>query len=120
MPGRGGYRRGAGRKAIWQDPETQTIRVPAALKEQLLDIGKGLDQGQEFYDGRTCSELRRIIQDWETKFQGNDSPDWQLVRQLLDEIQSVLSAAPIRGHRCRRFGHGHNSAAWELENAADD
>jgi hypothetical protein len=115
MHGRGGYRRGAGRKAIWQDQETQTIRVPAALKEQLLDIGKGLDQGQEFYDGRTCSELQKIVQNWETKCQGNDSPDWQLVRQLLDEIQTVLSTAPIRGHRCRKFRHGHDAAGCELK-----
>lgn len=119
MPGRGGCRRGAGRKSVWQDQETQTIRVPAALKEQLLDIGRGLDQGQEFYDGRTCSELQRIVQDWETKCQGNDSPDWQLVRQLLNEIQSVLSNAPVRGHRHRRCGHRHGSANCNLENTLD-
>lgn len=119
MPGRGGCRRGAGRKAIWQDQETLTIRVPAALKEQLLDIGKGLDQGQEFYDGRTCSELQSVIQAWEAQCQNHDSPDWHLVRQLIDEIQAVLSKRPIRARRCRRLGPGQEHASWALESAPD-
>jgi hypothetical protein len=119
MPGRGGLRRGAGRKAVWQDQETQTIRVPVALKEQLLDIGRGLDQGHEFYDGQTCAELQELIQTWESKSQENDSPEWQLVRQLLGEIQSVLSRRPVRTHRRRRLRHGHGSASWESEKALD-
>jgi hypothetical protein len=45
MPGRGELRRKAGRKAVWQDRETQRIRVPVAIKEQLLDIGTELDWG---------------------------------------------------------------------------
>lgn len=106
MPGRGGCRRGAGRKATWQDRETQTIRVPVALKEQLLDIGKELDQGEKFYDGQTCADLQALLQSWEAKCQGNDSPEWHLVHQLLSQIQAVLSRRPPRRHRCRRIGHG--------------
>ena len=110
MPGRGGYRRGAGRKAVWQDRETQTIRVPVALKDQLLDIGKGLDRGQEFYDGKTCTELREVIQTWEAKCQENDSPEWQRVRQLLDDIQTVLSKKPVRACHRKRSRHGCDSS----------
>jgi len=119
MPGRGGYRQGAGRRAVWQDPETQTIRVPVAIKDQLLDIGRGLDQGQEFYDGQTCSELRRDIQDWESKCQQNDSPEWQLVHQLLGEIQEVLLRRPVKARRCRRMRHGHGAASCESESVLD-
>lgn len=119
MAGRGGFRQGAGRKAVWQDPETQTIRVPVAIKDQLLDIGRGLDQGQEFYDGQTCTELQGVIQTWESNCQDNDSPEWQLVRQLLGEIQEVLSRRPVRARRCRRLRHGHGSISYESENALD-
>ncbi|NBD14576.1 MAG: hypothetical protein GVY04_00065 [Cyanobacteria bacterium] len=110
MPGRGGYRQGAGRKAVWQDRETQTIRVPVALKDQLLDIGRGLDRGQEFYDGKTCAELREVLQSWEAKCQENEeSPEWQPVRQLLDDIQGVLSKRPVRACQRKRARQGCNS-----------
>jgi hypothetical protein len=85
----------------------------------LLDIGRGLDRGQEFYDGQTCAELQGVIQTWESKCQGNDSPEWQLVRQLLGEIQSILSRRPVRARRRRRLGRGQGSASWESENFVD-
>jgi hypothetical protein len=120
MPGRGGTRRGAGRKALWQDRETQTIRVPVALKEQLLEIGRGLDRGQQFYNGGTCAELQEVIQTWEAKCQANESPEWQPVRQLLDEIKSVLLRRTVRTCRRERFGHGHCHGSWESEGSLDD
>ncbi len=114
MPGRGGYRRGAGRKAVWQDQETQTIRVPVALKDQLLDIGKEIDRGEEFYDGKTCAELRELLQTWEAKCQENEeSADAPQVRQLLDDIQAVLAKRPVKARRRRRFRHGCNAAGSE-------
>lgn len=119
MPGRGGYRQGAGRRAVWQDPETQTIRVPVAIKDQLLDIGRGLDQGQEFYDGQTCAELQGVIQTWESRCQENYSPEWQLVHQLLGEIQAVLSRRPVRARWRRRVRHGHDSTSCESEYPLD-
>jgi hypothetical protein len=120
MSGRGGFRRGAGRKAVWQDPETQTVRVPVAIKEQLLNIGRELDQGQELYDGQTCTELQGVIQAWESRCgEATDAPEWQLVRQLLGEIQAVLSRRPVRARRCRRLRHGHGSISGESENALD-
>lgn len=116
MSGRGGYRRGAGRKAVWQDQETQTIRVPVALKDQLLDIGKGLDGGQEFYDGKTCAELREVLQTWEAKCQEHEeSAEWQPVRQLLDDIQAVLAKRPVKARRRRRFRNGCNAVTCDQD-----
>jgi hypothetical protein len=43
---RGGHRQNAGRKAAWQNSETQVIRVPKILVPQLLKIAKDLDRGQ--------------------------------------------------------------------------
>ena len=44
--GRGGYRAKAGRKSSWQHPETQTIRVPKVLVNQLLQLARRLDNGE--------------------------------------------------------------------------
>lgn len=91
MNGRGGWRRGSGRKAGWRHGETQTIRVPVALKEQLLEIGRQLDEGEEIYDGDTYSELQAIVNKWQAKCDANapDSPEWQQVSQLLKEIREI-------------------------------
>lgn len=123
MNGRGGWRRGAGRKAGWRHGETQTIRVPVALKEQLLEIGRQLDEGEEIYDGDTYSEIYAIVNKWQAKCDANapDSPEWQQVSQLLKEIREVLSRESVNncgggcseeiGHHGRhhgaRMGHGH-------------
>jgi hypothetical protein len=103
MTGRGGWRRGAGRKSAWQSGETQTIRVPVALKEPLLEIGRHLDEGQEIYHGTTCSEIQAIVKEWHAKCQANDSPEWQLIQQLLTEIEEVLSRERFRAGRRSRF-----------------
>jgi len=123
MNGRGGWRRGAGRKAGWRHGETQTIRVPVALKEQLLEIGRQLDQGEEIYDGDTYSEIDAIVNKWQAKCDANspDSPEWQQVSELLKEIREVLLKESVsnRGggcseemghhgrHHSARMGHGH-------------
>lgn len=44
--GHGGAREGAGRKASWQHGETQTIRVPVALADQVLTYARQLDAGE--------------------------------------------------------------------------
>ena len=44
--GRGGQRDGAGRKSVWRNGETQTIRVPKVLADQILEIAKRLDSGE--------------------------------------------------------------------------
>lgn len=117
MTGRGGRRRGSGRKGAWQSGETQTIRVPVALKEPLLEIGRHLDEGQEIYHGRICTELENIVSHWQAKCQTNEGVEWQLVEELLAEIEEVLSQREFRPGRRARFNHrnGHNSCASEDE-----
>ena len=44
--GRGGYRVNAGRKSSWRHSETQTIRVPKVLVQQLVKLARQLDQGK--------------------------------------------------------------------------
>jgi hypothetical protein len=106
MSGRGGWRGGAGRKRAWQNGATQTIRVPIALKDQILDLSQQLDQGQAFFPKDLRLSLEEILADWEVKCQENNSAEWQPVRQLLAEIASVLAQETEcdRGHR---RGKGH-------------
>ncbi len=90
--GRGGYRQGAGRKAGWRQGQTQTIRVPRALKEQLLKISRQLDRGEDI-----CyppySALKTLIDKWQGMCETHppDAPQWQKVRQLISEIQNLLA-----------------------------
>lgn len=102
MPGRGGCRQGAGRKAAWEHGKTETIRVPVALKSTILDIGRELDQGEEIFSSSTCMELQRLVQEWEDKCQNNDAAEWQYVQQLLAEIKDILSRRKMRHRRRAR------------------
>jgi hypothetical protein len=91
--GRGGYRQGAGRKAEWRQGQTQIIRVPIALKEQLLKIGRQLDRGEDIYSP-TYSALKTLIDEWQEMCEAYppDAPQWQKVRQLIGEIQNLLAS----------------------------
>ncbi|MDJ0618816.1 MAG: hypothetical protein QNJ63_19090 [Calothrix sp. MO_192.B10] len=109
--GRGGYRRNAGRKAGWRHGETKTIRVPIALREELLEIGKQLDQG-EYICQATYSQLQAILNGWQGKCDAEpgESGEWQKVRQLIGEIQQLLSTEERGMDECPSeadFGHGY-------------
>ncbi|CCI17078.1 MAG: hypothetical protein ACKPI8_03885 [Microcystis panniformis] len=105
MSGRGGWRGGAGRKRAWQNGETQTIRVPIALKDQILDFSQQLDRGEAFSPRDLPLLLEEILAQWEVKCQENNSAEWQPVRQLLAEIEALLAQET----ECKR-GHGRSKA----------
>ena len=118
--GRGGYRRQAGRKAGWRHGTTQTIRVPIALREELLEIGRKLDRG-EYMCQRTYSELNVILSKWQAKCDAEpiESREWQKVRELLGEVQQLLSKEEAEtvtdwcGAREETFGYGHGRGRRE-------
>jgi hypothetical protein len=97
MRGRGGMRQGAGRKPMWENGETQTIRVPVALKDDLIHIGRELDQGQGVIMGKTYVKLEQIVSEWEAKCEQNEGQEWQNVRQFIEEIKEVLSQRKMKG-----------------------
>lgn len=97
MRGRGGMRQGAGRKPMWENGETQTIRVPVALKDDIINIGQELDRGNGVLMGKTCAKLEKIVSEWEAKCPGNEGEEWQNIRQLIGEIKEVLAERKIRG-----------------------
>lgn len=76
----------------WRHGETQTIRVPVALREQLLEIARLLDN-REFIRERTYSKLNTLLGEWQAKCDAESvsSTEWQKVRQLIDEIQELIS-----------------------------
>jgi hypothetical protein len=119
--GRGGVRQGAGRKSPWQSGETQTIRVPVGIKEELVAVGQQLDRGQGVIGGRLRREMAQLLQHWESQAAENDSPEWQPVRQLLAEIQEVLDSHTCgdrphggQGHHQRQFRHQHQGRCGKL------
>ncbi|QCS50187.1 hypothetical protein FEK30_12545 [Picosynechococcus sp. PCC 11901] len=103
MRGRGGMRPGAGRKSAWQSGATKTIRVPAAIEEELLTLGKHLDRGQAVLTGQTLKQLEDILVNYQAQCDTNPGEAWEPVRQLIAEIRTVLDRAPHRG----RGGMGH-------------
>ncbi len=90
---RGGYRKGAGRKANWRQGETKTIRVPVILEDQILDLAQKLDRGKCVGDCR-YSKLNHLLNSWETKcdLENANTSEWQKVRELIGEIRAVLSS----------------------------
>lgn len=105
MKGRGGFRQGAGRKPLWQNGETQTIRVPMALKDDLMSIGRELDQGRGVIMGKTCVQLENIVEQWEAKCEENQGEEWDNIRQLILEIKEVLAQRQNRGRMGNRHQH---------------
>ena len=45
---RGGKRENAGRKPIWKNKDTITIRVPKSIAPQVLELAHRLDSGEDF------------------------------------------------------------------------
>jgi hypothetical protein len=120
MRGRGGFRQGAGRKGMWEHGETQTIRVPVALKEELITIGQKLDQGEGIIFGQTRLQLEELISQWEAKCEVNQGEEWEQVRQLLTEIKAVFAQREMRGKmrgQCHKqqMRHGQNCNFQESE-----
>lgn len=78
---RGGRRKGAGRRSIWKNSATQSIRVPKVFAAQLLEIARRLDNG-EVLELVSSSEKNN-----NEKLESVSSPDEQLtitayIRQL--------------------------------------
>ncbi len=97
-------RQGAGRKSPWQNSETQTIRVPVAIKNELLDLGQQLDQGHGVIGGRLRRELEQLLDQWEAQSAelGDGEEEGEPVQQLLTEIRSLLA-----NHPCQAGQGGH-------------
>lgn len=60
MP-RGGKRQGAGRKPIWDNPETCVVRIPKVLSDKVLEIAHKLDRGEPL---ESVTELKQISLDF--------------------------------------------------------
>jgi hypothetical protein len=96
---RGGARPNAGRKSGWSTSDTQTIRVPKKLSEQLIEIAKKIDLGETIEVTSkpdiesTLSAIQSVVKKWLTE-SANYSPSpntrWDNARKLLKELESVL------------------------------
>jgi hypothetical protein len=115
-------RQGAGRKGMWQNGETQTIRVPVVLKEDLVTLGQQLDQGQGVIAGKSLKQLETVLARWQEQSHLHPEESWEPVRQLLGEIEAILAQGSCVGrgrqglgrhqhqHRCRFGGVATDSS----------
>lgn len=107
MRGRGGIRPGAGRKGNWQQGETQTIRVPAAIKEDLLTLGQQLDRGHGVIAGQSLQQLESVLAHYQAQCDANSGEEWQVMRQLISEVRTILEHNTHRGFGRMRHQGGY-------------
>jgi hypothetical protein len=95
---RGGARPNAGRKSGWSTSDTQTIRVPKKLSEQLIEIAKKLDSGNEIeFETNSISpaldKLEKVISKWleKRKMISRNTGKWNTAHKILDELEAILN-----------------------------
>jgi hypothetical protein len=109
---------GAGRKSNWQQGETQTIRVPAALKDELLSLGQQLDCGQGVLGGRMRRELEAVLSQYQAECDTHGEAEWQPVRELISKIRDVMAQHPGQGRGRRGQGQGCGKKNQQRHGAA--
>jgi hypothetical protein len=84
MP-RGGPRENSGRPSPWRTPGgTQTIRVPSALADQLLEIARLLDEGGDIdIDTKSKEPQKRIDLSGVKVYQFRGSREWVNLSDLV-------------------------------------
>ncbi|XHR80593.1 MAG: hypothetical protein ACFKPT_12590 [Gloeotrichia echinulata GP01] len=58
---RGGKRENAGRKPIWNNPDTCTIRVPKLIAQKVMQLAHRLDSGEEFDNDTNSNSVIQAI-----------------------------------------------------------
>ncbi len=123
MKGRGGMRAGAGRKGMWQNGETQTIRVPVALKDDLVTLGQQLDRGRGVIAGKVRIQLEAVLAHWQAESSLHPEESWQPVRKLLGELETILAETYCQGRGRHGMGadqHQHPCSSAEFSGATPD
>lgn len=86
---RGGKRENAGRKPIWNNPDTCTIRVPKIHAQKVMQLAHRLDSGEEF-DNDTKSNS-----DSQPKLETKEIITESLLinhNQLLDDFDNITKS----------------------------
>jgi hypothetical protein len=116
MKGRGGMRTGAGRKGMWQNGETQTIRVPVALKDDLVTLGQQLDRGRGVIAGKVRIQLEAVLAHWQAESSLHPEESWQPVRKLLGELETILAETYCQGRGRHGMGADQNQHRHQHQN----
>jgi hypothetical protein len=87
--GRGGSREGSGRPTKWNNTPSIAVRVPEALKNQILAYAKELDKGTVQNQTGTNGELLKLIKRWQDK--AKDTRNWIECNKLLIELQTIIT-----------------------------
>ena len=80
----------------WRSGQTQTIRVPVALTEQIFVYARQLDEGQVLDPGFDCNSLSQVIQKLEIVLdtpRNNFSRDKKkLLTEAIGELKSLVTS----------------------------
>jgi hypothetical protein len=85
---RGGKRENAGRKPIWNNPDTCTIRVPKMYAQKVMQLAHRLDSGEEF-DNDTKSNSAIQATELETKEVITES---LVINQLHEDFDNITKS----------------------------
>jgi hypothetical protein len=89
---------------MWQNGETQTIRVPIALKDDLVTLGQQLDQGRGVIAGKVRMQLETVLAHWQAESSLHPEEGWQPVRKLLGELEAILAEPSCQGRGRQGMG----------------
>lgn len=99
IDGRGGYRENAP-KPTWNYGKTTTMRVPIALKDELLKIAREMDKGGNPNNPPSLQGVRAVLTQYrnlldEKPSKGKattrkDTARWENVEKLVSELEGVL------------------------------
>ncbi|MUG92890.1 hypothetical protein F7734_10690 [Scytonema sp. UIC 10036] len=91
---RGGKRENAGRKPIWNNPDTCTIRVPKIYAQKVMQLAHQLDSGEEFdNDTKSNSVIQAIDTNIQPELKTKEiMTESLLINQLHEDIDNITKS----------------------------
>jgi hypothetical protein len=111
---RGGKRENAGRKPIWNNPDTCTIRVPKMYAQKVMQLAHRLDSGEKFDNDTKSNSVIQAIDtnnnqpELETKEISTESlvinhnqlrEDFDNITKSISPLLAILMAKKILRHK---------------------
>jgi hypothetical protein len=101
---RGGKRENAGRKPIWNNPDTCTIRIPKVYAQKVMHLAHRLDSGEEFDNVTKSISVIQTIDintqpELETEEKITESEEFDNVTKSISPELAILMAKKILRHK---------------------
>lgn len=102
--GKGGYRENSP-KPTWNKGRTTTVRVPQALKDDILELARALDEDKPVSinssdSGSTLDQLKEVVKEYRDLLESKptrgksdkykNTRTWENVDKLVSELESII------------------------------